>query len=102
MFIVIRLIRNIKKFHTRFLQSLATLLLVTDLASSDNIGPFIDTTQEPGVDVITAQVNTVKVSSAISTRVAVTSEQSPVRQYNLVMLIEVKTMTPDSDDARSF
>jgi hypothetical protein len=44
----------------------------------------------------------VNVNSAITANVAVTSEQSLVSQDDLIMSLEVKTFTLNSDNARSF
>jgi hypothetical protein len=44
----------------------------------------------------------VNMNAAITADVAVTSEQRLVSQDNLVMSLEVKTFTLNSDNARSF
>jgi S-adenosylhomocysteine hydrolase len=52
---------------------------------------------------VTTQLSVmVNMNAAITADIAVTSEQSLVSQDNLVMSLEIKTFTLNSDNARSF
>jgi F0F1-type ATP synthase gamma subunit len=85
------------------LQTLAALLLIARDASSNNVSPFVNTTVVPRYNVVSTQLRViVNVDTAVTTYVTVTSKQSLVGQYNFVVLLEVKTFTLNSNDARSF
>jgi hypothetical protein len=85
------------------LQTLTTLLLIARDASSNNVSPFVNTTVVPRYNVVSTQLRViVDVDTAVTADVAVTSEQSLVSQDNLVVLLEVKTFTLNSNYARSF
>jgi hypothetical protein len=85
------------------LQTLTALLLVTRDARSNNVSPLINTTVVPRYNVVSTQLRViVNVDTAVAANVTVTSEQSLVSQDNLVVLLEVKTFTLNSNNARSF
>jgi hypothetical protein len=85
------------------LQTLTALLLIARDASSNNVSPFVNTTVVPRYNVVSTQLRViVNVDTAVTTNVTITSEQSFVSQDNLIVLLEVETLTLNSNDARSF
>lgn len=102
-FVMIGLVRNIEKFHLCFLERLVCLALVTRNTRSNNISPSVSASAALGLDVIPAKHPVVLcVDPAVSTHIAVTSEQSPVRKHDPLILPEIEPFTLDSNDAGSF